>query len=163
MTYSHTWSQRQWKTMAGPRARAGLIAVPVNCDPATGSSLSVTSTSKHARSGRYTYRRQRLGKFRSHQPLKHTDIDVKAEQVVARVKHCSNAALGWIHQNLISCKTTGSVCVAILDTQGTSCFERLLGIRSGQMQAQVWVVGGPTRKDHGKQGQPHSKGAHDSK
>ena len=30
MTYSQITFQWQWKTMAGPRARAGLIAVPVN-------------------------------------------------------------------------------------------------------------------------------------
>lgn len=34
MTYSHTWFQWQWKTIAGPRALAGLMAVPVNCEPA---------------------------------------------------------------------------------------------------------------------------------
>ena len=34
MTYSQTLFQWQWKTIAGPRARAGLMAVPVNWEPA---------------------------------------------------------------------------------------------------------------------------------
>ena len=34
MTYSHTSFQWQWNTTEGPKARAGLMAVPVNCDPA---------------------------------------------------------------------------------------------------------------------------------
>ena len=35
MTYSQTLFQWQWKTIAGPRARAGLMAVPVNWEPAS--------------------------------------------------------------------------------------------------------------------------------
>ena len=30
MTYNHTLFQWQWNTTAGPKARAGLMAVPVN-------------------------------------------------------------------------------------------------------------------------------------